>query len=298
MQQIQLTEAQIQELQTMTRPVTPDDEATLNRAYAELDKKGFVFSGENLMVLLRGYNQAPQVPITVQNILQFTTKYRDAFEWLGAAEVEYNKLSAEIGPETSQLVIKELGRHGLVNTAGTEDLFTNFSAIVRYYQSQGWPITAHSFEKAVGNLRSSQGHGTLIYRQTPSEKAAAKRWESTRAETPKKSGLQIAKEKAATVAHIMNPDGTRMSDQIMREFYENHPEEIEAPKAPANLTPVDTDEAFYHKQTKDYIQSIASNLLRAEAEKEYGHQHNGSWKVTYHLLRNWYERRAPGAPQR
>ena len=165
-----------------------------------------------------------------------------------------------------------------------------------------------SFEKAIGNLRTSLKHGTLFYKPTPTELARQKRWEDTRNSEPNteyknftkttKSALQIAQEKAATVAHIMNPDGTRMSDQIMREFYEAHPEEFEVPKTPAISTPVDTDEAFYHKQTKDYIRSIASNLIRAEAEKEYGHQHNASWKATFFLLRNWYERRAPGAPQR
>lgn len=308
MQEIQLSNEQDTELLSMTRQFTQADLDAFNQAYVELDKKGFVLSGENLMIMLRAYNQSPQAPISVKSILEYTKQNRNAFEWLSAAEIEYNKLSAEIGPETTQLVIKELGRHGLVNTPNSQDMFTNFSSVVRYYQSQHWSITADSFERAIGNLRTSLGHGRLIYKPTPSQQAAAKRWEDTRNSEPnteyknftksKKSALQVAQEKAASVAHIMNPDGTRMSDQIMREFYENHPEALE-PETPAqNTPPVDPDEAFYHKQTKDYIRSIASNLIRAEAEKEYGHQHNASWKVTYSLLRNWYEKRAPGAPQR
>ena len=289
---IQLTKEQETELLSMTRVVTPADEAELNRAYAELEKKGFVMNGENFMVLLRAYNQAPQVPISVQNVLQFATKYRDSFQWLSADEVEFRKLSDQLGTTTTDLVIRLLGRHGLVNTQGSEDMFHNFNQVVGFYQTRGWKISADSFERAIGNLRASLGHGTLIYKPTPSELARQKRWDDTRtSEPPKKSALEIAKAKAAAMSHVVNPDGRRMSDVIMEEFFKAYPEAA-APEASTQQTPpVNQADAYWEKQTKDFIQSISSNLLRTEAEQLYGHKQHDSWRATYRALEIWHDRK-------
>lgn len=214
-------------------------------------------------------------------------------------ETQFHIFEEQLGPATTGLVIKELGRHGLENTAGTENLFRNFSAVVRYYQSQGWQISADSFGLAIGNLRTSLGHGTLVYKPTPSQQASAKRWETTRNSESRKSLLEIAKEKAANVRHVFNPDGTRMSDTIMRQFYENHPEflESETSQTPATPSVDEAYEGYWERQTKEYIRSINGNLLQQEAEQSFGKLHgNNSWRQTYMNLTTWHEQKKAEKP--
>lgn len=288
---IQLTNDQETELLSMTRVVTPADEAALNQAYAELGKKGFVQSGENFMVLIRAYNQAPQVPITVENVLQFTAKYRDAFQWLSATELEFNKLSDQLGKTTTDLVIRLLGRHGLVNTPGTEDMFHNFNQVVGFYLSRGWQITADSFEKAVGNLRTSLGHGTLVYKQTPSELARQKRWDDTRASEPRKTARQLAEEKAAAVRHVRTEDGRLLSDVILEAAPDPEPTPSEKRLADQKAKLGKDNDSYWQQRTMSYINSIQSNLVRAEAEQLFGKQMNGNWEVNYRSLENWLSRK-------
>lgn len=307
MQQVQLTEVQIQELQQMSRPITDADQAALNQAYSQLQAKGFVFSGDNFMTLIRAYNNSPTAPITSQSILGFTAKFRDLFQWLSAEETEYNRLSAELGPETTDFVIKHLGRHGLVNTAGTEDLWNNFNLVVGVFQSRGYPITADHFQKVITSFQASGGRfskpqGTLRYAATPDQVARQKRWDAAKAEEQPKSVkelFEIAKAKAASVAHIVLPSGERMSDQVLRQFHERYPDFTEVSEAPAQKNPqndiVDAVEEHWQQQTKDYIRSLSGqNLLQQEAEQLFGHPVHGSWRTAHQDLQLWHERKKLG----
>lgn len=299
MQQIQLTPEQVKELESMTRLITDVDQAALNQAYAELDKKGFLFSGENFMKLIRAYNSAPQAPITVQNVLDFTTKYHDAFEWLSATELAYNQLTAQIGPDKTAEVAKLLKSHKL-NAPPDEGGIDNFVALVRHSQSQGWGLDRNTFHQLINHFQRYVPNTQLYWTPTSSQQAQQKRWEKARAADPPptiKGLLEAAKQKAASVAHIVNPDGTRMSDQIMRDFFQAHPEamETEAPAKTPQQKIEDGVEAHWKQQTEDYIRSLSGqNLLQQEAQQKFGQPLHGSWRQAYNALQIWHERKKLG----
>src|SRR5215471_5871922 len=121
----------------VTRSVTlEEDTILLVEAQKALEPKYHV-TKEAMLALVNAFDKSPNVPITLANVLKTVEDHHEVLGFVekSANEMEYEKLSAQLGPDQTALVTKLLANHGLYSTNSGEDGFANFTLLVKFAQS-------------------------------------------------------------------------------------------------------------------------------------------------------------------
>ena len=256
------TQEELQELQKInsisdhefgTRIATPQEIQIFNTTVEELFEQGFAVTKDNFLKLWLAFDSNPHVPITKPNILETVKVYRDRYQWKSQEEIDYGKLSQQLGEQKTTAIWNYLGGHYLKKT------FSNWLTCARCIQSQGWGTESReSFTRLINQIQWSPAsrYGELEWAPNPDERQRQKESEA-RANTPMRQVTE--EEREAAISHISQ--GFEKG-----RFKKYTPTSHPAPRDEGQ-TASERANIYWNGRIASLVASIESNNLRSEVEQ-------------------------------
>ncbi len=205
--------------------------------------------------------------------------------FLNLSEVEFDRLSSEMSPEQRATILRFLPYYGF-STENSDDM-VNFNIVGNWFVSKGQPITFENLTRLIGNVQNTPDGYNLRWKKhlqdSEKEELRLKEEEKQRREQWRK---EHPEEK--TNPSFTDPKLESWKRMLQRPL---QPGDVGYEDPGAKQQTADDLNKHYQVRAEALVNSIQSNVDRAEAKQILAKAQAWGWQIVFNMVNQYVERR-------